>query len=99
MKNSFDTIQFIAKNLPAWVHVGDVVFRFSLFINHDYDIRIGYLLESGGDEFGSWNNPYIRPGEDYYCSFLFLEENITSDVELRAALLRTRDFLTKVEFT
>ena len=87
--------------LPPYITYQGVSFELRLFPNGN-EMRLVYALLNVAEnsphfslyqEYYCWENPFIRPGDVYGCSFLYLVEGIESDNDLVRAVAETNDFL------
>lgn len=84
-------------NLPPLITIKQkdksYTFELQLISNGPGDVRLTYYACYGDFEDGSWLNPYIHPGEDYLCSFLFLVQYIEDETDMDSAIIKCKLFL------
>lgn len=100
-----DIITKIISKLPSVVHCEGCEFTFEIF--HDYnELRLSYKLtscEEGSRHYKEfkgyqcWDNKFMQGSEtqQYFCTFLYLAENITTLEKLESAVDRCIEFLTE----
>ena len=76
---------------PPTIMIDEFLFCLELF-HHGNELRLCYSLN---DDTMDFNNPFIKEGEDYFCSFLFLKEGILNNKDLEIALKQLKKFLIK----
>lgn len=105
-----DAIKFILKQLPPAIHIskdGKLATAWNWGENHEFnfqiiydtnEMRLVYQLNTRMDGTPTaWDNPFLKDsdGNPKYCGFLYLVENIQTELDFDIAIMDTYFFLDK----